>query len=285
MWYRYPRARITPPSVPPWSPCVQVLRAGVLVVLTVAVLVAAVPLAVGCARPTHGELTVSAALSLKGALTEVARLYESRRPGVTVHLNFGSSGSLARQIEQGAPVDVFVAAGSREMDALERGGLIDPATRRDLLSNRIVLVAAAGSGVPVRGWEDLAGPAVRRLAMGTPETVPCGQYAKEVLEHLGLWEGVRGKLVFAKDVLQVVSYVKTGNADAGIVFLTDSRDPALRVVAEAPSGSHRPVVYPAAVVRSSRHARLAREFLSFLAGPEAMAVFSRYGFVVPGEGK
>ncbi|MDI6825131.1 MAG: molybdate ABC transporter substrate-binding protein [Bacillota bacterium] len=242
-------------------------------------------LAVGCTTAAQDELTVSAAASLKGALTEVAHLYESRRPGVTVHLNFGSSGSLAEQIEQGAPVDVFVSAAGREMDALERAGLIDPATRRDLLSNRIVLVVAAGSGEPVRGWEDLAGPAVRWLAMGTPETVPCGQYAKEVLDHLGLWGRVQGKLVFAKDVVQVVSYVETGNADAGIVFLTDSRDPALQVVAQAPPGSHCPVAYPAGVVRSSRHAPLGREFLSFLAGPEAMAVFSRYGFVVPGEGK
>ncbi len=280
MWCRYHRTRITVASVPPQSAPEKVLCSGVVAVLTAVVL-----LAVGCARAPHGELTVSAAASLKGALTEVAQLYESRRPGVTVQLNFGSSGSLARQIEQGAPVDVFVAAGSREMDALERGGLIDPATRRDLLSNRIVLVAAVASDVPIRGWEDLAGPAVRQLAMGTPETVPCGQYGKEVLEHLGLWERVQGKLVFAKDVLQVVSYVKTGNADAGIVFLTDSRDPALQVVAQAVPGSHRPVVYPAAVVRSSRHARLGREFLSFLAGPEAMAVFCRYGFVVPGEGE
>ncbi|MEW6048200.1 MAG: molybdate ABC transporter substrate-binding protein [Bacillota bacterium] len=268
-------ANVWPQSAPG-----EAVRTGLVPVLLAAVLVA-----VGCARATQGELTVSAAASLKGALTEVARLYESRHPGVTVHLNFGSSGSLARQIEHGAPVEVFVSAGTREMDALERGGLIDPATRRDLLSNRIVLVRAAGSSVPIRGWEDLASPAVRRLAMGTPETVPCGQYGREVLEHLGLWDRVQRELVFAKDVLQVVSYVKTGNADAGIVFLTDSRDPALQVVAQAPPGSHRPVVYPAAVVKSSRHARLARQFMSFLASHEAMAVFSRYGFVVPEEGK
>jgi len=106
-----------------------------------------------------------------------------------------------------------------------------------------------------------------------------------VAVRLGLWEKAQPKLVFAGDVLQVVSYGKTGNADAGIVFLTDSRDPALQVVVQAPPGSHRPVVYPAAVVKSSRHARLGCEFLSFLGGTEAMAVFFRYGFVVPGEGK
>ncbi|HHY96009.1 MAG TPA: molybdate ABC transporter substrate-binding protein, partial [Firmicutes bacterium] len=151
-------------------------------------------------------------------------------------------------------------------------------------ANRVVLVAPAGSSVALAGWQDLAAPAVRRVAIGTPETVPIGQYAKETLQHLGLWEKVQPKLVLAKDVLQVVSYVKTKNVDAGVVFRTNSRDPALQVVAEAPSGSHRPVVYPGAVVKASRHAEAARDFLEFLAGEEAGAIFTRYGFVPLGNG-
>lgn len=259
------------------------------VAVTLGWLVAALVIGGGCGRPPGTELTVSAAASLKGALTEAAEAYQKRHPEVKISLNFASSGSLARQIEQGAPVDVFLSAARREMDGLQEKGLIDPATRRDLLANRLALVVAAapreapGTG-GVRGWEDLGGPGVARLAIGIPETVPCGQYAQETLQHLGLWEKVQPKLVLAKDVWQIVSYVKTGNVDAGVVFLTDSRDPGLRVVAEAPEGSHRPVVYPAAAVKSSRLPRVARDFLDFLAGREAAAIFSKYGFVPLGHG-
>lgn len=235
--------------------------------------------------PNRVELTVSAAASLQAALTEVARSYEKAHPGVRISLNFGSSGSLSRQIEQGAPVDVFVSAARREMDGLQQQGLIDEDTRRDLWANRIVLVVSARTGKSLASWQDLAGSSVRRVAIGTPETVPVGLYAKETLQHLGLWEKVEPKLVLGKDVLQVVSYVKTGNVDAGVVFRTDGRDPTLRVVAEAPPGSHRPVVYPGAVVKASPHPEAARDFLAFLAGKEAAAICERYGFLPLGDGR
>lgn len=238
----------------------------------------------GRQRGEGSELTVSAAASLRGALTEAAGAYSRERPGVRISLNFGSSGSLKRQIEQGAPVDVFISAATREMDDLEQQGLIYPGTRRDLAGNRIVLVVAASSPTAPSSWEELAGPAVRRLAVGIPEAVPVGQYAKETLQHMGLWEKIQPKLVLAKDVLQVVSYVKTGNVDAGVVFLTDSRDPGLRVVAEAPAGSHQPVVYTAAVLKSSRQPEVARDFLAFLTGPDAAAIFRKYGFTLLGNG-
>lgn len=239
----------------------------------------------GCRqREAARELTVSAATSLKGALTEAARLYMQRHPEVRVSLNFGSSGSLKRQIEQGAPVDMFISADVQEIDVLEERGLLNPDTRRALFLNRIVLVTAARRGSSLGDWDDLAGAAVRRVAIGLPETVPCGRYAQEALERLGLWEVVQPKLVFCKDVLQIASYVRTGNADAGIAFLTDSQAAGLRVVAEAPGGSHRPVVYAAAVVKSSRQAEAARGLLEFLASPEAGAIFREHGFALPGNG-
>ncbi|HEY3315998.1 MAG TPA: molybdate ABC transporter substrate-binding protein [Bacillota bacterium] len=238
----------------------------------------------GCHRVAQPRLTISAAASLRGALTEAAEAYRSGRPRISLSFNFAGSGTLEQQIIEGAPVDLFISAGTREMDALAARGLIDAASRRDLLANRLVLVAAASAAAPaaakspLQGWPDLAAPAVRRVAMGFPETVPAGEYGKQVLESLGLWAGLQGKLILAKDVTQVVTYVKTGDVDAGIVYASDARDPALRVVAEAPPGSHSPIVYPAAVVKSSRQQRASREFLSFLSEPEGQAIFAKYGF-------
>lgn len=258
---------------------------GIIEIFLAATLLALVAGLAGCGGwGNRVELTVSAAASLKGALAEAADVYMQKNPAVKVTLNFGSSGSLKRQIEQGAPADVFISAGEREMDSLEEQGLIDPGSRRDILANQVALVEPAASAVRIEDWEDLAGPRVRRVAIGIPETVPAGQYGREVLERLGLWEQLQPKLVFCRDVLQAASYVRTGNVDAGIVFLTDSRLGGLRLVAEAPTGSHQPAVYPAAAVKSSRHLEEAGDFLSFLASREAAAVFSKYGFTPLGNG-
>lgn len=246
-------------------------------------------LGAGCGRPADGaagegevRLTVSAASSLRDALTEIAGRFEVERPGTRVRLNLGASGALRQQIEHGARVDVFVSAAERPMDALAERGLIDPATRRTLAGNELVLVVPAGSPAAVDGFQDLASPTVERVALGAPASVPAGEYAAQALRALGIAEVVAGKTVYAQHVRQVLAYVESGNVDAGIVYRTDAAaSDRVRVVAAAPPVTHRPVTYPLAVVRSTRHPREARAFAEYLLGPEAAAVLERHGFRVP----
>jgi len=228
------------------------------------------------------DLTVSAAISLKDALDEIEVLYAAERPGSAVHFNLGGSGTLQRQIEQGAPVDIFISASPKEMDALEAKGLLDAGSRRNLVRNTVVLIVPAGSS-GISSFEDLTKPAAKIIAVGEPQTVPAGEYAKEILTHLGIYDQVKPKLVLAKDVRQVLTYVETGNADAGIVYATDAKvSKKVSVVATAPESSHSPVIYPAAVIKNSKDPDAAKAFLDFLAGSNAQAVFQKFGFIPAG---
>lgn len=224
-------------------------------------------------------LTVSVAASLQVPLEAVRAEFEKAHPGIGIVYNFGSSGSLQQQIVNGAPVDVFISAAAKQMDELEKRGFLLPESRFVLLGNTIVLIAPAGSKT-VAGFEGLTSDAVRTIAIGEPKSVPAGMYAVEILGHLGLYEAVKDKLVFAKDVRQVLVYVESGNADAGIVYGSDaSGSQAVRVLAEAPDGSHEDVEYPAAIVKASPHAGQGREFLAFLRSAHAVDLFKSAGFV------
>src|ERR1700720_2668697 len=229
-----------------------------------------------------GDLTVSAAISLRDALDEISHLYSADHPAVTVHFNLGGSGTLQRQIEQGPPVDIFISASPKEMDSLQSQGLLVPDTRRDLVKNSVVLIVPVDS-TGVSSFQDLAKPAVKNIAVGEPQTVPAGKYAQEVLMHLGIYDQLKPKLVLAKDVRQVLTYVETGNADAGIVYATDAKiSKKVVVAATASEDSHSPVVYPAALIKSSKNPAGAKTFLEFLRGEKARAVFQKYGFVPAG---
>lgn len=246
-----------------------------------AVLMAAALWGAAC---SHGPvtLTVSVAASLQNAIKQLTPIYQAAHPGVTLAFNYGGSGTLEQQIENGAPADVFISAAPGPMDKLAAAGLIDPATRRDLFRNSLVLIAPKDSARP-SSFADLADPSVKLIGLGDPASVPAGEYGRQVLEKLNLLDAVRPKLVLAKDVEQVLQYVETGNADAGIVYSTDARrSPRVRVVAAAPEGSHQPVIYPAAVVKASHAPAEARAFLTFLAGPQAGGIFAAHGFTVPG---
>jgi molybdate transport system substrate-binding protein len=228
------------------------------------------------------ELTVSAAISLKDALDEISHLYSADHPAAKVHFNLGSSGTLQRQIEQGAPVDIFISASPKEMDSLQSQGLLLPGTRKDLEKNSVVLIVPAGS-TTVSDFQDLTKAAVKTVAVGEPQTVPAGKYAQEVLTHFGIYDQLKPKLVLAKDVRQVLTYIETGNADAGIVYATDARkSKKVAVVATAPEDSHSPVVYPVAVIKNSTNPAASKAFLEFLAGEKARAVFEKYGFIPAG---
>jgi molybdate transport system substrate-binding protein len=234
------------------------------------------------ARPASVELTVSAAISLKDALDEVKQLYAESHPGVSIAVNYGASGTLELQVEQGAPVDVYISAASKQMDTLESKGLLLEGTRKDLLGNEVVLITPQDSSA-ISSFQDLAKPNVKQVALGEPTTVPAGQYAKEVLTYFGIYEAVRAKAIWAKDVRQVLTYVETANVDGGIVYSTDARSSSkVKIVAQAPDASHAPIVYPVAVIKSSKNPTAAKQFATFLGSPEAGAVFQKYGFTLAG---
>jgi len=232
-----------------------------------------------CHAPQRVTLTLSAASSLQDALGEVEATYKQSHANVDFSNNFASSNTLARQIDQGAPADVFLSAAAKPMDQLEQKGLLAAGTRRDLLRNSLVLIAPRDS--QLRDFQGLTDRSIREIALGDPASVPAGQYGRQTLVSLGLWERLNAKLVLGKDVRQVLSYVETGNADAGLVYATDAlASTKVRVVALAPESSHEPIVYPVAVVKASHSDEAARRFVESLASPVAQAIFKKHGFAM-----
>ena len=235
--------------------------------------------AVACERttatPSRTELLVFAAASLTDALVEIGARYEARA-GVRVLFSFGGSNALARQIHAGAPADVFVSANLDCMDELERAGLVRPENRVELLSNRLAVVVSAPSGLVLSAPRDLE--RARRLALGDPEAVPAGIYARRWLEERGLWARLRERVVPMLDVRAALAAVESGSADAAIVYRTDAAlSRRVRVVLEIPPEETPGIFYPAAALASSTTAE-ARRFLDHLESREAQAVFIRLGF-------
>ena len=226
------------------------------------------------------NLTVSVAASVQEAMEAVQAAYRAEAPLVSITYNVGASGSLAQQIAQGAPVDVFLSASPQWMDHLATNGQIVARTRQDLLLNSLVVIVPAGTAT-VTDWQELRGDRVAKLSIGEPNSVPAGRYAKETLSALQLFEPLQPKLVFSKTVRQVLAYVETGNVDAGLVYATDAKlSPRVQVVATAPTDSHSPIVYPVAVVAGSRQREAAQAFVEFLSSQRAIAIFEQYGFAM-----
>ena len=242
----------------------------------VALIVFAASMAASCS-PAQTTLIVSAAASLKDALVETEAVYKQSRANVTFVNNFGSSGMLAVQIAQGAPADIFISAAAKPMDDLAAGGAIVAGTRRNLLRNSLVLIAPRDSRL--QDFQGLAGRSVRLIALGDPASVPAGQYGRQSLLSLHLWDKINAKLVLGGDVRQVLTYVETGNADAGLVYATDALNSGnVRVVATVPESAHDPIVYPAALIKGSHSEQAGRQFIDYLAGPAAQAIFQKHGF-------
>lgn len=224
-------------------------------------------------------LTISAAISLKPPLDTISHDYERNHPGQHVVCNFGASGTLQHQIEQGAPVDIFISAGESQMDTLQKDDLLVPGSRRDLLGNQLVLIVPTHSQT-IKDFTDLKKSGVKSIAVGDPHIVPAGMYAKQTLQHLSLLPAIQGKLVYAKDVRQALAYVETGNADAGLVYATDARiSNAVRVVATAPDDSHLPILYPVALLKDSKSPQPARALLDALESSDSLNTFEKYGFL------
>lgn len=228
-----------------------------------------------------GTLTISAAASLQRPLEQLAPAFERENPGVKVVFNFGSSGSLEQQIRNGAPIDAFISAANKQIDALEKDGFLVPATRRVIATNAVVLIAPVDSDFP-KSFRELASLTTGPIAIGEPKSVPAGQYAVQILNWHGLAETLKNKLVFAKDVRQVLVYVETGNAAAGIVYASDALgSKKVRVVETASAESHDPVTYPGAVAGASKDPGTAVRFLDFLSTPAARETFAAAGFGLP----
>jgi molybdate transport system substrate-binding protein len=220
------------------------------------------------------NLVVLAAASTTEAMSAIAVLF-TRERGHTVQYSFGSSGALARQIQSGAPADVFISANEPWMDALDKDGQIDSATRIDLLANRLVLIVPRGRGVTLD--KNFSG----RLAVGEMQSVPVGLYTKQVLEKYGWLDALAPQLVSCDSVRQVLFFVERGEVDAGIVYSTDAKiSERVTVITVFPEENHDPIRYPAAVCATTVHSDAAREFLVFLRSSEARAVFEALGFTV-----
>ena len=235
---------------------------------------------IGCATQSSTPkttLTISAAASLKEPLAELADIYQQKHPNIALIFNMGASGSLMAQIKQGAPVDIFFSAANKQMEDLEKENLIDKTANRQLLSNDLVLVAPVNS--QLKSFADLTGDTVKKIAIGEPDSVPAGSYARETLSTMNLYQSLTSKFVLAKDVRQVLTYTATGNVDAGLVYATDAKlIKNIVVVATAPAESHPPIIYSVAVIKTSKYPNEAKQFWDFLLSDQAAAVFQKYGF-------
>lgn len=234
-----------------------------------------------CALTTMAqELTVSAAASLSNAFKDIGTEFERENPGVTVTFNFAASGVLLRQIEQGAPVDVFASADQATMDRAVGQSLIADGTRFDFVANTLVLIVPNGIAAPAQ-LSDLQGDAYRTIAVGTPSSVPAGNYAQQVLQRDQLWEALEPKFVFGESVRQVLQYVTTKEADAGFVYGTDAALNANDVQVALVVPTLSAITYPMAQVKASEHADLAQAFMQFVQSEKGQEILGRYGFVSP----
>lgn len=224
------------------------------------------------------ELHISAAASLTNAMNDLAELYAKDNPDVKITFNFGSSGALQQAIENGGETDLFYSAAQKQMNALEEKGELAQGTRRNLLKNEVVLIVPGDSAKDIKSFDDVVN--VDKIALGEPNGVPVGQYSEEIFSKLGILDAVKAKAVYGSDVRQVLAWTESGEVDCGVVYATDAAiSDKVKVICAAPEGSHKPVIYPAAVIKSSKNLDAAKKFLDFTASEPAMKVFAKYGFV------
>ncbi|CAI6083088.1 hypothetical protein PAECIP112173_03785 [Paenibacillus sp. JJ-100] len=228
------------------------------------------------------ELTISAAASLTDAMQEIQANFEQANPNISLNFNFGASGALQQQIEQGAPVDIFVSASAKNMKALVDENLIASTDQKNLLQNSLVVIVPADGTNIVTSENDLTREGIKTVAIGIPESVPAGTYAKEALTHAKLWDQLGEKFVQGKDVRQVLQYVGTGNADAGLVYKTDAMtSKQVKIAFEVDKNSYTPANYPLGIIDGTKHRTEAEQFYAYLQTSEVLDIFAKYGFSVP----
>lgn len=225
------------------------------------------------------KITISAAASLSKALGEIQKKFE-KKENIKLSFNFESSGTLQKQIEQGAPADAFISAGKKQMDALEKENLIDKDSRKDLLGNKLVLIVSSEYKDKIKTPEDLLKYDVK-LAMGEPKSVPAGDYGTQALTSLKLSDKLKSKVVYGNNVEQVVTWVEQGTAAAGIVYKSDAANIKTSSIAyDFDESTHKPIIYPEAIVTASKEKASAKKFLHYLSSSEAKKIFEKYGFEV-----
>lgn len=228
------------------------------------------------------DLTISAAASLTDAMKEIETNYELANPYIELNFNFGASGALQQQIEQGAPADVFVSAATKNMNALVDENLIASGDQKNLLQNSLVAIVPADGTNTVASETDLTSDSIKTVAIGIPESVPAGTYAKEALTNAKLWDELESKLVQGKDVRQVLQYVETGNADAGFVYKTDAlTSDQVKIAFEVDKNNYTPANYPIGIIEGTKHRTEAEQFYAYLQTPEVLDIFVKYGFTIP----
>ena len=249
------------------------------------------------AEPAPVELVVFAAASMTESLTQIAEMYKTVAPNVTLTLNFDSSGTLQTQIEEGAEADIFISAGQKQMNELDASAdaeknpkaqdFVLQGTRFNLLTNTVVLIVPEGSDKGIASFDDVATDKVSLIALGNSD-VPVGQYAQDIFTYLGVWDQLNAdhKITFASNVKEVLSQVETAAVDCGVVYISDAvTGKGISVVANAPEGSHKPVNYPAAVLKSTKNEQAAKDFLAYLQSDECAKVFTDIGFQIPEKAK
>jgi molybdate transport system substrate-binding protein len=226
------------------------------------------------------ELMVSAAASLTAVFTEIGAAFDEENDAQTV-FNFAPAGTLQKQIEAGAPVDVFASAAMKQMDALLEGGLVDEASVKVFAGNEMVIIVPADSNLGISSFEDLAKADVKKVTTGDPAVSPYGVAAEEILTRLGLFDQVKPKEIYPANIQAAVEYVAKGEVDAGIIFATEARagGDRVRIAVTSDPSWHGAIVYPIAVVGASKNKALAQAFVDFVAGPEGQAILLNYGFL------
>ncbi len=229
-------------------------------------------------------INVSAAISLKEALTEISKAYE-QKTGDKVELAFGSSGQIAGQIKAGINADIFISAAQKQVDDLAKDGLTLENSTRVIARNTLVLIAPVKPNHPITDFKDLADPGVKRIAIGEPKTVPAGQYATQALTSLKLTDAVKDKLIYGANVRQVLTYVEMGEVDAGFVYLTDAKESGdkVKIIKTVPETAHQPIIYPAVILKSSSKTNSANQFLDFFNSDKAKAILQDKGFTLATE--
>ena len=223
------------------------------------------------------ELNISAASSLKEAMAALEKEYKKDNKDIDLTVNFGASGSLQQQIEQGAPCDVFISAGKKQMDALEKGELLLQDTYKDLVKNDLVLISPKDS--EITSIDDLTTNKVAHIGLGEPNSVPAGKYADEVLTNLNIKDSLKDKLVFAKDVKEVLAWTQSKNTDVGFVYYSDTiNTDGIKIVKKISEDTHSPITYPVAVIKDSKKSEEAKSFEKFLLSDKAQEILTNYGY-------
>jgi len=259
----------------------HIFKKNSLITIGLAGLLLAIITVSGCSAPTPEELNVSAAASLTDVLKEINTLYTQENSNVTITPNFASSGTLQQQIEQGAPVDVFLSAAAKQMDNLQKEELILNDTRQNLVNNTLVLIVPIDSALGITSLNDLAADKVKQIAICDPKSSPAGTYAQQAFDELGISAKVGPKEVLGSDVRQVLTYVETGNVQAGLVYSTDALiSTKVKVVASAPADVNAKIIYPVAILKASKNVDAAKAYVVFLFSDKAKTIFEKYGFTM-----